>query len=486
MYRLLLLLTFLLSFSILSAQSTLQKKINDFATHPNLIHGQLSVAIMDVATNKMIAGHRPNKNMIPASSLKVLITGIALKKLGKDYRFKTELLYDGTITEEGILKGNLIIRGYGDPTLGSHHFEKVEKHDIVLNKWTDAIKKAGIKKIEGYIIGDASYFSTQVDGRTWLWEDLGNYYGAGAWGLNFHENLYHLDLKQTSKLGATPSILTVRPTVPNLHLINELTQDKRGTGDNAYIFGVPYGYTRFIRGTIPIGSGTFTIKGSVPDPPFFAAFQLMQNLEKVGISTSQRAGSLYQLEQEGIHIGNTTIINTYHSPTLQEIVKETNLKSVNLYCEALLRLLAKIEKGNSDPSLGLEIIMDYLNNNGLPTAGLFLRDASGLSPRNSVSARHLAAYLAFLKKQKDIFPDFKASLPVGGKSGALKYLFRGTIAENRVFAKSGGMDRVRSYSGYVQNKAGKWLSFSIIANNFSGKSSTMRKEMEKLMLAFCQ
>ena len=95
MYRLLLLLTFLLSFSILSAQSTLQKKINDFATHPNLIHGQLSVAIMDVATNKMIAGHRPNKNMIPASSLKVLITGIALKKLGKDYRFKTELLYDG-------------------------------------------------------------------------------------------------------------------------------------------------------------------------------------------------------------------------------------------------------------------------------------------------------------------------------------------------------------------------------------------------------
>ena len=486
MYRLLIFHIFLLSFSILSAQSTVQKKIDDFATHPNLIHGQLSVALIDVATNQLIAGHRPNKNMIPASSLKVLITGIALEKLGKDYRFKTALLYDGNITADGTLKGNLIIRGYGDPTLGSHHFAKAEPHEVVLKKWTDAIKKAGIKKIEGYIIGDASYFSTQVDGRTWLWEDLGNYYGAGAWGLNFHENLYHLDLKQNSKLGGTPSILTVRPKVPNLHLINELTQDKRGSGDNAYIFGVPYGYTRFIRGTIPIGTGTFTVKGSVPDPPFFAAFQLMQNLESVGISTSQRAGSLYQLEREGINIGATKVINTYLSPTLKEIVKETNLKSVNLYCEALLRLLGKTEKGDSDPSKGLEIIMDYLNDNGLPTAGLFLRDASGLSPRNAVSARHLAAYLAFLKTQKDIFPDFKASLPIGGKSGALKYLFRGTNGENKVFAKSGGMDRVRSYSGYVKNKAGKWLSFSIIANNFSGKSATMRKEMEKLMLAFCQ
>ncbi len=472
--------------STLFSQSSIQKKIDALAAHPDLTHGQLSVALIDVTSNQLIAGHRADKTMIPASSLKVLITGIALKKLGRDYRFKTELAYDGTLTADGILKGNLIIRGYGDPTLGSHHFAKAEAYDIVLNKWTQAIRKAGIKKIEGYIIGDASYFSTQVDGRTWLWEDLGNYYGAGAWGLNFHENLYLLDLRQNGKLGATPPVVTVRPSVPNLQLINELTQAEKGSGDNAYIFGSNYGYTRFIRGTIPIGAGNFTIKGSVPDPPFFAAFQLMQHLEKAEIATSQRATSLYQLKQEGISIGKKNVINTYYSPTLREIIKETNLKSVNLYCEALLRLLGKIEKGDADPALGIEVIMEYLNNNGLPAAGLFLEDASGLSPRNAVSARHLAAYLSYLKKQNDIFPDFKASLPVGGKSGALKYLFRGTVAENKVFAKSGGMNRVRSYSGYVQNKAGKWLAFSVIANNFTGKSATMRKEMEKLMLAFCQ
>ena len=484
----LLLLSSILLISLQSsfAQPPIQKKIDALAAHPDLVHGQLSVALMDVENNQLIAGHRADKTMIPASSLKVLVTGIALKKLGKDYRFKTELTYDGTITADGVLQGNLIIRGYGDPTLGSHHFEQAETYDIVLKKWTDAIRKAGIKKIEGYIIGDASYFSTQVDGRTWSWEDLGNYYGAGAWGLNFHENLYHLDLQQNGKLGATPPVVNVRPTVPNLRLVNELTQGKKGSGDNAYIFGSNYGYTRFIRGTIPVGSGTFSIKGSVPDPPFFAAFHLMQNLEKSGIATSQRAASLYQLEQEGITIGKTTVINTYFSPSLQKIVKETNLKSVNLYCEALLRLLGKKEKGDAHPSRGLEVIVEYLNNSGLPTAGLFLKDASGLSPRNAVSARHLTAYLAFLKKQNDVFPDFKASLPVGGKSGSLKYLFRGTIAENRVFAKSGGMDRVRSYSGYVQNRAGKWLAFSIIANNFTGKSAIMRKEMEKLMLAFCQ
>lgn len=486
MRLLLLLFTVLLPLQSFFAQSVIQKKIDAFAAHPNLIHGQLSVALIDLSTNQLIAGHRADKTMIPASSLKVLITGIALKKLGQDYRFKTEIAYDGTITADGVLQGHLIIRGYGDPTLGSHHFAKAETHDIVLKKWINAIKKAGIKKIEGYIIGDASYFSTQVDGRTWLWEDLGNYYGVGAWGLNFHENLYQLDLKQNSKFGATPSVVNVRPIVPNLHLINELTLAEKGSGDNAYIFGSPYGYTRFIRGTIPLGTGTFTIKGSVPDPPFFAAFQLLQQLEKSGISTSQKATSLYQLKQEGIDIGETKIIDTYLSPTLGNIVKETNLKSVNLYCEALLRLLGKTEKGDAHPSRGLEVIKEYLSNNGLPIAGLFLTDASGLSPRNAVSTRHLSVYLGYLKKQKDIFPIFKASLPVGGKSGALKYLFRGTIAENKVFAKSGGMDRVRSYSGYVQNKNGKWLSFSIIANNFSGKSAAMRKEMEKLMLSFCQ
>ena len=486
MRLILLFIVILLPLESLISQSSIQKKIDALAAHPDLVHGQLSVALMDITNNQLIAGHRANKTMIPASSLKVLITGIALKKLGKDYRFKTELVYDGIITTDGILKGNLIIRGYGDPTLGSHHFSKAETYDIVLNKWTEAIRKAGIKKIEGYIIGDASYFSTQVDGRTWLWEDLGNYYGAGAWGLNFHENLYLLELQQNGRFGATPPVVTVRPSVPNLHLINELTQAKKGSGDNAYIFGSPYGYTRFIRGTIPVGTGNFTIKGSVPDPPFFAAFQLMQNLEKAGITTSQRAASLYQLEQEGFSIGKPTVLHTYHSPTLREIVKETNLKSVNLYCEALLRLLGKIEKRDAEPTQGLEVIMEYLNNSGLPTAGLFLEDASGLSPRNAVSAQHLTAYLAYLKKQNDIFPDFKASLPVGGKSGALKYLFRGTTGENKVFAKSGGMNRVRSYSGYVQNKTGKWLAFSIIANNFSGKSATMRKEMEKLMLAFCQ
>ncbi len=486
MLRILFLLILALSLHPLFAQSPIQKKIDALATHPNLVHGQLSVALIDVASDQLIAGHRADKTMIPASSLKVLVTGIALKKLGPDYRFKTELAYDGTITADGTLQGNLVIRGYGDPTLGSHHFAKAETYDVVLKKWTAAIRKAGIKKIEGYIIGDASYFSTQVDGRTWLWEDLGNYYGAGAWGLNFHENLYLLNLRQNGKLGATPPIGHVRPEVPNLRLINELKQAGKGSGDNAYIFGSNYGYTRFIRGTIPVGSGNFTIKGSVPDPPFFAAFHLMKNLEKEGITTRQQAASRYQLEQEGFPVGNVTVFDTYYSPTLREIVKETNLKSVNLYCEALLRLLGKIEKGDAQPALGLEVILEYLDNNGLPSAGLFLEDASGLSPRNAVSARHLTAYLAHLKKQDVVFSDFKASLPMGGKSGALKYLFRGTIAANKVFAKSGGMNRVRSYSGYVQNKAGKWMAFSVIANNFTGKSATMRKEMEKLMLAFCQ
>lgn len=482
--NLLLLLVTLLPFTV-SAQR-IQSAINEFANHPALKHGQLSVALLDIETGKLIAGHRPEKTMIPASSLKVMITGIALKKLGAAYRFKTELGYDGKITKDGVLQGNLIIRGYGDPTLGSHHFKEAEPYDQVIRQWIAAIRKAGIKKIEGTIIGDASYFGTQTDGRTWLWEDLGNYYGAGAWGLNFHENLYLLDLKRSSRTGAAPVIGKIEPDVPNLYLVNELKQAAEGSGDNAYIFGASYGHTRFVRGTIPIGRTTFTIKGAVPDPPFFAAYQLMKNLEKAGIATQQSASSAYQLKEEGVKIGTPKVIHKYRSPELKRIVKETNLKSINLYCEALLRLLGKLEKGEGSPEAGLEVVYEFMEENKLAVDGLFLEDASGLSSRNAVSAFHLADFLVYMKKKSGIYNDFKQSLPVGGKSGALKYLFRGTKGENKVFAKSGGMTRVRSYSGYVQNQQGKWLAFSIIANNFTGKSNIMRREMEKVMIRFCE
>ena len=479
-------LLFLFFLPNLFSQASLNQAIKGLANIDAMKHASMSVSVIDVESGKMIASYDPDRNLLPASSLKIVTTSMALEVLGENFKFKTELQYDGEIDADGTLNGNLYIKGYGDPTIGSHHFEAATKMGEVLTQFRTAITKVGIKKITGKIIGDASYFETGVEGRSWSYEDLGNYYGTGAWGLNFHENLYFIGFRQNTKLGSQPKIEEIEPEIPNLLLVNELKLAKAGSGDNAYIFGSAYNYTRFIRGTIPVGSKLFKVKGSIPDPPFFFAYSLMKELEANGIETSKMATSQFQQNLEEEKRSDRTTFFTFESPSLKEIVKETNLKSVNLYCESLLRTIGKKEKGEGSDVAGLKVIYERLKSRGMDTKGFFMEDGSGLSIRNAISSSHLANIMRYIAKDEKIFSAFDASLPKAAKSGALKYLLKGTIAEGRLRAKSGGMSRVRSYTGFAKTKSGKLLAFSIIANDFTGKSSVIRNKMEKIMLEICR
>jgi D-alanyl-D-alanine carboxypeptidase/D-alanyl-D-alanine-endopeptidase (penicillin-binding protein 4) len=466
-----------------TAQSPLQRAINELAADPDLKSGGFSMTVMDVATGEVLASYQKDHGLLPASSLKVVTTGIALDLLGADFRFKTELQYDGSIDAKGILNGNVYIKGYGDPTLGSDQFEKTIPLEDLMQDFVKAMQDAGIKKINGKIIGDASFFSSEANGRTWSWEDIGNYYGAGAWGLNIRENRYHLTFRQQSQLGKIPPIEKVEPEIPNLIHINEVRSAEKGSGDNAYIFGSNYNYTRFVRGTIPVGKSPFEIKGSIPDPPFFAAYSLLVASENAGIQSNKIATSLLELERAGdFKAGKRKTIYTHYSPILKEIVEITNMKSINLYCEALLRYLGKSQKGAGTPGAGLEVIDDYWEKKGIDNKGFFMEDGSGLSSFNVVSSYQLASYMRELALNKALYKVFLPSLPVAAKSGSLSYMFKNTAASGKIRAKSGGLKRVRSYTGYVEGQGGQLLSFSIICNRFTGESGALRRKMEKAML----
>jgi D-alanyl-D-alanine carboxypeptidase/D-alanyl-D-alanine-endopeptidase (penicillin-binding protein 4) len=462
----------------------LNEAIKTFANDNDFKYGGISVSVVEVKSGKLLAGHNSNLGLTPASSLKVITTAAALHYLGDNFRFKTELQYDGEIDGNGTLNGNLFIKGFGDPTLGSPHFDKAEKLDVVMQKFIEAIQAAGIKKINGHIIGDASFFESEVVGKKWLWEDLGNYYGAGMHGLNIQENLCFIDFQQVGKVGETPPIVATRPLIPNLLLLNEIKSAVKGSGDNAFVFGAPYAYTRYVRGTIPVGNKKFTIKGSIPDPPFFVAHYLADFLEKNGIGTSKLTASYFDLKR-----GNQTldskrnVFYTYQSPSLRDIVEKANMKSVNLYCEAMVRMIGKKVNGEGTPGAGLEAVYDFLEKKGMNTEGFFLLDGSGLSPMNSATTFQLASAIRIFINDENISDSFKHSMPVSAKSGSMKYMLKGTAAAGKVFAKSGGMERVRSYTGFIKTQKGKVLSFSMIANNFTCKSSQVRKKMEKLMLA---
>ncbi|HHS95057.1 MAG TPA: D-alanyl-D-alanine carboxypeptidase/D-alanyl-D-alanine-endopeptidase [Phaeodactylibacter sp.] len=482
-YTFLFFISFLLP-PFLFAQSKLSKAIETFVKDPALSSASVGVSVISVESGKEIAAYNSRKSLTPASAMKVLTTGAALKILGADFRFQTKLEYDGYIDAHGNLIGNLYITGMGDPTLGSPDFKGLPTWAALLKLFCDKVKKAGILNIAGQVVGDAAYFATQGVGHTWAYEDLGNYYGAGAYGLNVLENKYYLHLQQNSREGANPKIIKTTPKIPGLLLINELHSAPKGSGDNAYIFGAPQTYTCYVRGTIPVGKKIFTIKGAIPDPPLYAAQSLMEALEEQGINTHCEAAAKWQTNKQIPNKRHT--LYSYQSPALKSIVQRCNMKSVNLYCEAMLRMMGKKKKSDGTPEAGLEVLIDFWKAKGLPIQGLFLEDGSGLSPYNALTAQHLALAMRLIFKEEDWRNDFEASLPLAASSGALKHRFKGSKAQNNLRAKSGGLNRVRSFTGWVKNAQGKQVTFAIMVNNYIGEASYILRKMETLMISFSE
>ncbi|MCB0632006.1 MAG: D-alanyl-D-alanine carboxypeptidase/D-alanyl-D-alanine-endopeptidase, partial [Lewinella sp.] len=390
--------------------------------------------------------------------------------------------YSGLLGEDGILRGNLFIKGFGDPTLGSDQMEEADDLPTVLSKLRLSVQQKGIRRIEGHIVGDPSWLGTTVNGSGWPWGDLGNYYAAGAWGLNIHENLYYLRFQQRSRIGDRPPIVEVEPKIPGLVFQNELSSASSGSGDNAYIYGAPRTYERIVRGTIPVGSRVFSIKGSIPDPPLFAAQQLQDQLLSVGIVTAQKALNLWDLPIQEHRQDERKLLFTYYSPPLSAIVERANLESVNLYCEAIIRALGQLKKEDGIPDAGVEVAEDFWKARGLSLNGCYFQDGSGLARTNSATSRFFAEMLVKTAGDERIFNTIYASLPIAGQTGGMRYALRGTAAAGKVRAKTGTLMRVRSLAGYIEARSGRRLAFCIIANNFSGSGGAIRKKMEALLL----
>ncbi|MEL6660320.1 MAG: D-alanyl-D-alanine carboxypeptidase/D-alanyl-D-alanine-endopeptidase [Bacteroidota bacterium] len=462
-------------------QANWQSVIDDWVDDDYLVHSSVGVAIADAQSGRLLAHHEGGRSLIPASNLKLLTTATALQILGPEYRFETQIAYDGYIDVEGILNGNIYIIGNGDPTLGSPEMEGVARWSQVLQQFRLAVQQAGIRQVTGRVIADDLAFSSAANGSHWQWLDMGNYYGCGAFGINAHENLYYLRFRQRAQLGASPTVARVEPNVRGLQFVNEVTSAARGSGDNAYIYGAPYTYQRYLRGTIPVGSGLFTIKGSIPDPPLFAAQQLQETLEEVGVICQRPPASLGRLEMEGPAAGARTVLHVHRSPSLAAIVKRTNMRSVNLYAEVLLRAVGLAQKGDGSAQAGLEATYEYWQSRNVPTAGVQLYDGAGMAPRNVLPPAFVTRLLSVMYQDEGQGAAFWESLPVAGRSGSLRNGLRGTAAEGRLRAKSGSLEQVRAYSGYVTRRDGQVLAFSIMLNNYEAGGAPARRKLYALM-----
>jgi serine-type D-Ala-D-Ala carboxypeptidase/endopeptidase (penicillin-binding protein 4) len=457
----------------------LQAEIKKTSVDPQLIHGQLALSLRN-SQGKIIYQYQGEKSLVPASNLKVITTATALGVLGEDFLYQTRLEYDGAIIN-GILSGNIYVTGSGDPSLGSSRFKEFPDMDRLLEIFSDKIIAAGIKKITGSIIADESGFEKNALPEHWMWTDIGNYYGSAAYGINFNENLYKLYFMPGSKPGDSTSVLRTEPEIPGLEFINTVKTGAMGSGDNAYIYGAPYSYKRFISGSIPPGTTEFPIKGSVPDPSHMLIYNLGKKLITKGVEVS-----LPQAQLEPVK-NNSARKNLYvhNSITLKEIVKATNGASINLYAEALLKSVGSKNKKNGSTKAGIKSVREYWGKKGVDTAGFFMNDGSGLSATNAIPANTFS-HILYLISKESYAASFYESLPICGVSGTMKNMGKGTAAECKIAAKTGTINKVICYTGYVTIKNGERYSFSLLANNFDGNNSEIIRKLSRIMVLMAE
>ncbi|MBP7506202.1 MAG: D-alanyl-D-alanine carboxypeptidase/D-alanyl-D-alanine-endopeptidase [Prolixibacteraceae bacterium] len=472
---LLIFILFCLIFPAKASELNKNSNILDFISSIGIENASVSIYVSESKTGKTLLASDPQLCITPASTLKLITSATALQLSGSDYTFKTIIWTDGMISN-GTLSGNLIITGGGDPTLGSSLFNKNNEKKKFLSEWVHAIKIAGIDTITGNITIDPFIFSDQDIPRTWIWEDIGNYYGAAAKGIALYDNTFEIIFNTSDTIGRKTEIVKYSPQIPDLTLKNEVISSSE-TRDNAYIFGSPYDNFRIIKGTLPTGKKGFSVKASIPDPAKLLAYELKEMMKDSLINV---AGSYEVKKQIDFDkIDESKKILEWKSPPLSEIIEKLNHESINLYAEHLLKHIGLTVKGKGTSADGIIAIKEFWTNRGVDTKTLFMADGSGLSRFNAVTAKNLVDILDYMYQKSPYYNVFLKSIPVSGQQGTQKNYFQDSFLKGKAHLKTGSMTRVRSFAGYMTTQSGNDVSVAIIINNYTGSSFEIKKLIEK-------
>ncbi|MBB5395686.1 D-alanyl-D-alanine carboxypeptidase/D-alanyl-D-alanine-endopeptidase [Mucilaginibacter sp. AK015] len=444
-------------------QQNLQKAFTRFQQDDQCRYASVSLTVLDAKTGEQVFAVNPDMGLAPGSTLKTVTSITAFNVLGKDFQFQTQVGYTGTISANGTLTGDIIIKGGGDPTLGSWRWAST-REGVVLNTMVTALKKAGIKKIVGCIIGDNGLFKNQSIPDAWIWQDLGTYYGAGIAGLCWRENQFDITL-HTGPVGSPISVSGTIPATNYLQYKSELTNGEPKTGDLAYSYLPAFGSkVMYIRGTYAVDQTKKRIAAAIPDPAYDAALRLTDTLERIGIAVSGEPVSSVMLADKGKTVPEATKnVATIQSPELSKIVYWLNQKSINLYAEQLLATIAVKAGKPASTTDGVDIMKDFWELKGIDKRSMNIFDGSGLSPQDRITTLTMARILQSAKKEA-WFSDFYESLPV----------------YNDMKMKSGSINSVQAYAGF-QTHNGRQLCFSIMVNNYYGPGSGIRVKMFKVL-----
>ncbi len=446
--------------------------VNFLTSHPITGQANMSVLVQNLNTGEVIDSYRAEHVVPPASVMKLLTTGAALEILGPGYRIPTVLEYSGYI-ENGVLHGNLYIRGGCDPSLGW------QGKTAFLTQWIKAVRAAGIGSIDGAVIADMTMLDGEAQNPGWLCEDAGNYYAPGIFALNYYGNTMNIVLK-SGEPGSVATVMGTEPKVEDVYFINHVRCDKI-TYDGAFVSGLPYSRERYLTGAVPSNLGTFGVKGDLPNPGLLLARHFTARLKEAGISVKRDAG--YLADYNPLMPARNELYIHYSEP-LSELIKETNVNSNNLYAESLFRLLGTRYTLPGTIHNSQDLLKDYWRRRGVNIQNAIIKDGCGLAPQDAVSAKTFVQLLTIMSQSKNS-GEWLASLPVSGQTGTLKSLCPSTFLEGRIHAKSGTIAGTKNFAGYIDMPNGDTWVFAILINSAPGKAKNIQTVIQQYLLDVC-
>lgn len=429
--------------------------------------------LIDLQDKKVLAEKQAEKLFVPASILKSWYNLAAIDQLGTDYHFITRIKTNGQLLADGSLEGDLIIEASGDPSLASDRFERKYDLDHFLNAFYVLLKKNGIHCIDGQLILQVQDSGPALSGD-WLWEDIANYYGGGAWGFNFNENSFEASFLIPSKAGKRTRLQRIQPSIPFMTLQNEVMSGKKSSGDQAYFYGGPNDYHKEIRGTLGAGLGQYSIRGAIPNPPLSFLHILHRYLESKGIYVTEIR--LTDQPQPSVQV-----LGTYQSPDLIDLAGKCMDYSINLYSEAFGKLLLAHHGRSSRKNYPSKEDWEAIFTPYSLTDEFVLSDACGLSHSNLLSPHVMNAFLIKMIDRLG-FEVLQEVFPKNGKDGHARDFITTGDYPVKLWLKSGSISGVLNYTGFFQSpKDQKYYLFTIMTNHNRYSTKRVKAEIKKLL-----
>lgn len=431
------------------------------------------VAACDLSSGGDILSLDADKLFMPASNRKLFSTAFALDTLSSDFRFSTRFEHTGSISGDGTLTGDLIVRASGDPTI-SQRFRKDHSTTGVFEDWANAALQKGIKKVTGSLIVDLSAFDpATLLGEGWSWEYESDYYAAPVGAFSFNENVVFVGVAPTSS--GEPCKVWLDPKADHF-VIQNLSHTRSGGDNTISVVRQNASNVIVIKGSLPAGHGSEYNPVTVDDPGRYSSEVLLSVLKRKGITVQ---GQIVQTHEAPPPVTEGSLIAEYVSPTLAEILKVINQSSNNNMAEMIYLAAGRIATGSPASYSNSRIAeKKFWDKMGIPDASrMYAADGSGLSRRNLFTPRAFCELLRKMQQHKE-GESFVQSLAVAGKNGTLEARMNNITGQ--VIGKTGTINNVSCLSGYLINDDNKTMVFSMLVNNFTCATSSIKSTQDKL------